>query len=568
MECRLTAGALLRIACAATVALFMLAPERATASYEVTHYGDFYLDHTDVHAPGGLGMDITRIYNSFDGDRKGIFGTGWGSRAEDYLKLQDDGSIVVHEYGGGANNTFTPTTSSLRPQAQIISEIMGAAEQAGQFGGEADRAAYRVWLTRNQDNEEQAWETFVGLGLLKSQEPAVGETFFSGRFATEFLTRVPEGYQRVSTYNGQTIYEAFDLSGRLTRLWDANHDYVALTYGSDGRLAETTDNEGHRFAFSFTSDGFVRRIDDSQGHIVRYQYNNADLVSVDEDGAVTRYRYDTEHRLIAVAVAGSASTQVAYNEAGLATRLRDPDGTVTTYAYSTSLSQSSRIDTVQTDIRKSSGESHHKKSQYFYDFDGLLYHLNRQIETDDGVATDTTFDRNLSPLTITTPQGTTSYTYDSLGRLEKKQMPSGTVYQWEYDAANGKVGTATTTDKTTVLTEHFEYDQKGNLVRAYDSDQHDVAIAYDPYGRIGTVTGSTMVLRFAYADSGTTHPSTVELVGTGSVQVSYLADGTVRNAQSADGAAIVSKVGASLKTVDDLIRAAGIDVVTLPAPGS
>jgi len=147
------AAAFIRFVCAVIGVLFIAWPAHAAASYEITHYGDFYLDHTDFHAPGGLGMDITRIYNSFDGDRKGIFGTGWGSRAEDYLKLQDDGSIVVHEYGGGANNTFTPTTSSLRPQAQILDEIMGAAEQAGQFGSEIDRSAYRDWLTRNRDNE-------------------------------------------------------------------------------------------------------------------------------------------------------------------------------------------------------------------------------------------------------------------------------------------------------------------------------------------------------------------------------------------------------------------------------
>ncbi|HLJ83613.1 MAG TPA: DUF6531 domain-containing protein [Candidatus Eremiobacteraceae bacterium] len=568
MANRRRTDAIIRFVFAAVAALLILTPVRAAASYEVTHYGDFYLDHTDFHAPGGLGMDVTRIYNSFDGDRKGIFGTGWGSRAEDYLKLQDDGSIVVHEYGGGANNTFTPTTSTMRPRAQIIDEIMSAAEQAGQFGSQADRSAYRDWLSRNRDNEEQAWETFVSLGLLKSPEPAVGETFFSGRFATEFLTRVPEGYQRVSTYNGQTIYEAFDLSGRLTRLWDADHDYVELLYGSDGRLSQTLDNEGHRFVFSFTSDGFVRSIDDSEGRIVRYQYNNDNLVSVDEDGAITRYRYDSEHRLTAVIVGGRTSTQVAYNDAGLATRLRDPDGTVTTYGYSTTLTQTSRIDTVKTDIRKSNGESHHKISQYFFDLDSLVYHLAREIDTDDGVATDTTFDRNLSPLTVTTPQGTTSYTYDSLGRLMKKQMPSGTVYQWQYDPASGKVSIATTTDKDAVLTEHFQYDPKGNLVHAYDNDQHDFSIGYDQYGRVAAVTGSAMALRFNYADSAANHPSSVDLAGTGSVQVTYLADGTVKAATSAGGAAIVNKVGASLKTVDDLFRAAGMDVITLPAPSS
>jgi YD repeat-containing protein len=565
MDVRRRTLAIVRIACAVLASLMAVAP--ASASFEVTHFGDFYFEITDIHAPGALGMEISRVYNSFDTARKGIFGIGWGSRAEDYLKVQDDGSIVVHEYGGGANNKFKPTTSSLRPQNVILDEIMRGAEKTGLFGSEADRQAYRKWLESSEENEEQAWEELISLGLLKSHDPAVGETFFSGRFATEFVTRVAEGYQRETTYNSRTIFEAFDLSGRLTRFWDANHDYVALDYGPGGHLRETTDNEGHRFAFSFTSSGFVSRIEDSRGHVVRYQYKNSDLQSVDANGIVTRYDYDPDNRLVAIRYHDRTSMQMAYDQDGMATRVKDTDGTVATYAYATHTTKTSRVDSVDTMTRKQSGESHHKMSQYFYEYDAPNYYLDRATETDDGVvATDATYDRNLNPLTITTPKGTTSSAYDSLGRLVRKQMPTGTVYNWEYDPATGKVSIATTTDKDSVLTEHFQYDPKGNLARAYDSDGHDFSITYDPYGRIAAVAGSTVQLSFEYTDGEVLRPATVVLGGTGSVRIAYLADGTVGNAQSSDGTVVVDKVGATLKIVDDLIRAAGADVITLPAP--
>jgi YD repeat-containing protein len=562
------------IAASALASLLTATPAQAGAPFVVTRYGDFNLDFTDLHEQGGLNMEITRVYNSFGNASTGIFGTGWGSRAEDSLQVEDDGSIVIHEYGGGASNKFEPTTSTVRPQAEIIDAIEQAAEQTGQFGSEADRQAYRASLESSSDNEEVEWEKFVKLGLLKSQAPAIGETFFSGRFATEFITREPEGYQRSTTYAGQTIFEAFDLSGRLTRFWDANRDYIALMYGSDGHLRESLDNEGNRFTFSFTADGLVRVISDSQGHVVRYNYvtsnpNNSDLLadlkSVTVNGSTTRFDYDADHRLTAIHYPDRTSLQIWYDESGLAHRVKDTDGTVNTYSYSTKKSQTSTVDTFESDSRKPSGETHRKTYQYFYEAPD--YYENGEIETDDGVvATDTTYDRNFDPLSVTTAKGVTTYGYDSLSRTIRKQMPTGTVFSWEYDPATGRVSTAMTTTKTSVLTEHFQYDPKGNLARAYDSDGHDFTVGYDSYKRIEAVTGSTMQLHFGYADNRISHPATVALDGVGTVLVSYLADGTVSNAQSSGGASVVDKVRTSLATVDDLIRAAGVDVIRLPAP--
>jgi YD repeat-containing protein len=442
---------------ASALAMVLLAvPAQAGVPFLVTRYGDFNLDFTDLQESGGLLMGITRVYNSFDDSRTGIFGTGWGSRAEDNLQVEDDGSIVIHEFGGGANNKFDPTTSTLRPQTDIIDEIEQAAEQTGQFGSETDRQSYRQWLNSSDTNEEEAWETFVNLGLLKPQEPAVGETFFSSRFATEFVTREPEGYQRSSTLNARTYFEGFDLSGRLTRFWDANYDYIALTYGPDGHLRESTDNEGNRFNITVRTDGLVGRISDSQGHVVRYDYktsvlNNsdlyADLKSVDVNGKVTRYDYDSDHRIIAIHYPDRTTLQVGYDRTGSANRVKDTDGTVNTYSYATAQNPTSTVHTFETITRNPSGATHRKKYQYFYDAAGV--NENRETETDDGVvASDTTYDSNFHALSVTTATGVTSYAYDSLSRMVRKQLPTGTVYSWAYDPATGRVATATTTTRT------------------------------------------------------------------------------------------------------------------------
>src|SRR4029077_19383790 len=173
-----------------------------------------------------------------------------------------------------------------------------------------------------------------------------------------------------------------------------------------------------------------------------------------------------------------------------------------------------------------SGETHRKAYEFFYDVAGA--YENREVETDDGVvASDTTYNPDFEPLSVTTATGVTVYAYDSLNRRIRKQLPTGTVYSWEYDPATGRVSTATTTTKDSVLTEHYQYDPKGNLARAYDSNGHDVTIGYDQFSRIAAVNRRNMDIPFGYADNRVSHPATVAIGGVGTVSVTYLADGTV-----------------------------------------
>src|SRR5262249_52147282 len=70
--------------------------------------GNFFVGYTDIVYPGGFEPKIERVYNSKTGF-KGMFGFGWGNEYEVYVTVSADGSVVVHEYGGGAENRFNPT---------------------------------------------------------------------------------------------------------------------------------------------------------------------------------------------------------------------------------------------------------------------------------------------------------------------------------------------------------------------------------------------------------------------------------------------------------------------------
>lgn len=554
----------------------LVAPARAEKNpFNVSAFGNLYISFTDFTTQGGLGMGTRRIYNSFDYYRMGRFGVGWSNQAETYLTVESDGSILIHEYGGGAENAFQPTTSSTRASNDVIDEIMQAAEKSGKFGSQADRAAYRQWLETGT-NRETAWASFAKMGLVKEQDPPVGETFFSGAFYTEYITRVPEGYQRKMKYTGGVYFQAFDNNGRLTRYWDTSHNYIALLYAGNGSIAQAYDNLGDRSVFSATSDGHVTRISCTPNHLLLYTYKPAsaafnqgsyDLVSVSVDAKVTQYGYDRNDQLTSVTYPDKTSMHVSYDAEERVASITDTDGTSTSYTYGLTTTASSKIYTFENKIRKPNGETHDNLFRYYYD--APSYNKDKVEETDDGaLAKTTTYDANGDELATTTPKGTTQFQYDSLDREIFEKQPSGRTLTWQYDLATGNVAVVTITDKNTVVTEHFNYDPEGDLIRAYDTAGHDFTLAYDDHGRVASVTGSALNLGFSYADSRATKPATVMLAGTGSISVTYLADGNVAKAQSSQGSGVVDKVRAALNTVDDLISEAGFDVLTLPVGGA
>src|SRR3990170_4922362 len=69
--------------------------------------GNFFIGYTDIVYPGGFEPKIERVYNSKT-PYEGIFGWGWGSEYEVFLTVSADGSVLVREYGGGAENRFSP----------------------------------------------------------------------------------------------------------------------------------------------------------------------------------------------------------------------------------------------------------------------------------------------------------------------------------------------------------------------------------------------------------------------------------------------------------------------------
>ncbi|HEX3468933.1 MAG TPA: DUF6531 domain-containing protein [Candidatus Elarobacter sp.] len=515
--------------------------------------GNFYISYTDVTVPGGFQMKIERVYNS-KANFSGIFGSNWGFEYEAYLRVQDDGSVVVHEYGGGANNHFVPINAKPRSLDAIYDELTAAAERLGQFSSADEKTAYRAYLV---DHHEAEFERLRDLGLVKTEHLSIGQEFRSNRFGGQVLSRVPEGYQRAFD-TGR--FEEYDLSGHLVRVWDANHNFVALHYNAAGHLTTMEDSGGNRFAFSFNKQDYVQSITWGK-HVTTYRYTGSDLTqSTDVDGHTYRYAYDDDHNMTDVHYQDGTDLKVSYytmedNES--VKDLKDRDGTVYSYQYDRSVPDQYAVTVSET------GPDHKTKVdkyQYYLgrDTSGDTY-TSRMVESIDGDVTDTTYNADAQPLSITRNGVTTKFAYDASGHVTLKQTPAQTI-ALTYDPVVEKVASVTTTTaggKSSTV--KFKYDAKGNLIDATDATGREVAVTYDDNGRVATL---------AEKDAGAMHMSydresrlaAVSVDGVGEVTVTYKANGDVEKVSSPAGDGVAQKITALFQQLTAVIKVPSVSL--------
>jgi YD repeat-containing protein len=516
--------------------------------------GYFNTHHYDVAMPLWLDdMTVARTYNS--SHYKGFFGIGWETRLETNLEVQDDGSVLVREYGGGAYNQFSPTNKATRPMDTISSELAGVAAQTGRFGSDDELDSYSDWLDKNHAKE---WARLRDLGLIVPQQSHAGEIFSSARFGeNQFIIRVPEGYQRVTQGNGR--FEAFDLSGRLERVWDVNRNFIALRYAGN-RLAEISDNLGNRYAFTFNAGGEVTRIAGPGGRVALFEYAGDYLVKcTDATHSTYTYTYDSLHRMTGIQGPDGKWKRITYYSAktdkvtsdNVVKAISNPDGTVTAYKYVSPDTPHLNVDVATTDAAGKTTDTTYQYLSRSGSWD-LLATL-----VDGKPLEQRTYDASGRTLSVTKGTMTTNYRWDQYGNLAGATQPSAAVV-WVYDDATGRVASATITG-TGAKSWHYTYDARANLVHATDSDNRDVVLTYDEHGRRATAALGTQVLHFAYDQYF--EPTKVWTDGVPAADISYNEIGDIKLVTGPGGVNVDPKLSTLVATIQGVITQANDDVI-------
>src|SRR3954471_4144570 len=142
--------------------------------------GNFFIGYTDIVYPGGFEPKIERVYNS-KSPFKGMFGWGWGNEYEVKLTVSADGSVVVHEYGGGAENRFNPRAFSQKELDAAVDRISEAARKAGMLGTPGQIDQYRKKLRTDATYRNEEWENFRASGKLQERLLPIGTQLQSNR---------------------------------------------------------------------------------------------------------------------------------------------------------------------------------------------------------------------------------------------------------------------------------------------------------------------------------------------------------------------------------------------------
>jgi RHS repeat-associated protein len=272
---------------------------------------------------------------------------------------------------------------------------------------------------------------------------------------------------------GDPINYQYDTSGRVTSETFADGTQMTYHYDGRGNLTSTTDPTGTT-TLTYDSIDQLKEIDYPGGLFLKYTYDAAGRRSqmVDQTGFTVNYTYDSVGRLAKLTDGNNALIdQYTYDAAG---RLRGEDkgnGTYTTYEYDLA------------------GELMH-----------LVNHGPRPASNQDGPINsrfDYTYDDLGRRATMTTLDGTWTYSYDAVGELTQAVFASNNPtaipnqdLQYSYDPAGNRTRTIINGVTTAYVSNNL------NQYTAIGSE----TLGYDPDGNLSSMTAGTQTSTYTYND--------------------------------------------------------------------
>jgi len=309
--------------------------------------------------------------------------------------------------------------------------------------------------------------------------------------------------QKVTNALGQiTSYVSYDKNGRVTRMQDANGTFTDMTYHARGWLltrtvranADGTPNPGGfdiTTTFAYDNVGNVTKVTQAEGDYVRYTYDNAHRLTDITDTAGNHIHYQLD-------AAGNRTSESTYDTANALKRslsrqydqldhllkvLNAASATVQTYANPaeappSGITYTNGYDGNGNAVYSTDGNANHVGTEQQYD------PLNRLIKTlQDHAGTGATHDT------------TTQYAYDTRDNLRSVTDPSSLVTSYTYDGLNSL--TALTSPDTGATT--YTYDAAGNRKTQTDARGVTSTYSYDALNRLTGISYPTTSLNVTYA---------------------------------------------------------------------
>jgi RHS repeat-associated protein len=348
-------------------------------------------------------------------------------------------------------------------------------------------------------------QAYSALGQVTKQTDGLGNATALAYPTPGEVTTVTDALGNVSTYEytiptlitmytdalGKSGGISYDASGRPTAITDRNGNRRTVAYEAvSGLPASVTDQDGHTTSFTYTasvSGGFtaydltgVTYADGSAETYARDSKGNLTLFT-DAAGYTTGLTYNPQGQPLTIVNALNGTTALTYNQDGTPASLKTPAGNTTTFAY----------DNLKRPIEVINPDA----SAFHYGFDALdrlvqatdersdvtagAYDANGQHTSTTDALNQTTsfaFDGAENLTAVTTPVGTTAYSYNADELVKTITAPTGETRTFGYDA---DLRTATASDAVGQFAA-VSYDNETGLTSYTDGAGRKFVFTPDP----------------------------------------------------------------------------------------
>ncbi len=540
--------------------------------------GNFFVSYTDLSSTEkGLVLELTRTYNS-KSTYKGWFGFGWGTPFEVRLEASSDGSIMVYENGSGAVNRFVAGKITQDGINKVVDEIVAAVKK-----NKAITATTEKNLRSSLSKDDQ-YRHRIAKKYNVTAKHTVGQKFNSEDFGGQSLEITADGYLRKAP-NG--LDQFFSKEGVIIRTRNQAGYGLDFTYNKAGQVNKIVDTNGNQFIFDWHSSGLIKSVTSQDKKKAEFSYSGEDLIKVkDADNITFNYEYDANHNLTklidtSIKDAKSNAIVVEYDPKTFnSTKVINRDGSENNYYYEFNPKRPKEETTTIVVRTDASGEAVAEK--YLYDYkkrvDGSEWLARTQTITDgkydlktknfSGGYIEEAIYSEFSPYPIKKIEGDmeATYTYFKNGLLESKVVKyKGKVSEkakYGYDPKFNKINFV----KTDKAEYSYEYNTKGDLVKAIEKNGNAILFVYDLEGRISKMYEKTSpkkkprTLAFTYNVKG--KPIEVELEGIGKLTLTYdsQSQSKVEDIKSSKGLEVFNQVRDVFNNFMDVVKPTGINM--------
>ncbi|MFI1175166.1 LamG-like jellyroll fold domain-containing protein [Streptomyces melanogenes] len=360
---------------------------------------------------------------------------------------------------------------------------------------------------------------------------------------------------------GHTSRFTYDAAGTVTQEIQPVSDTSSITtsfgYDQAGHRTRFTDGRGNSWRYTFTPWGQQEKVIEPS----TAQYTSA-------ADTTTTFSYDADGRMVKAVKPGGTSTSLTYDKNDQVLTMDGQGADAATATRSFSYDKSGRILSADTAEAGITGNADHQSATheaFGYDDRGDLLNASGSAGS-----SSFTYNADSSPLTRTDAAGTTTYGYDTAGRLstlddaatgnrltytygklnEISQIKYGATGQtrtYSYDSAHRLTGDTLMQGATGLASIGYGYDKNGNLTSKTTTGVPGAAshtYTYDYANRLSSWNNGSTTTNYGYDASGNrtrvgadvyTYDARDQLTSDGNHTYSYSARGTMTQQAGSDG---------------------------------